>query len=153
MASTLWLCLCLVLLVHNLIELMSDRHQLSYKIVEKGDRFFDEDHDLNYLACTPFWVIKVENSLTYEQATQIVSVKSFLNHSVASIERRLNVAGLFRLNESHIFNYHVCFPTTKTELEKGDEEGKPFNRFLRIYGFQNIFIYSKEKQPNFYERA
>ena len=130
MASTLWLSLCLVLFVHNLMDLMSDRHLLSYKIVEEGDGFFDEDRDLNYLVCTPFSNIKEENSLTYEPATQNVSVKSFLNRSIASIEHRLNVTCRFRLNESLIFNDYVCFPTTKSELE---DEGKPLNKFLKIY--------------------
>ena len=150
MASNLWLFLCLVLFAHNLIDLMSDRHQLSYKIVDRGDEFFDEDHDLNYLACTPFWVIKLFGTLTYESATQKVSARSFLNHSIASIEHKLEKTGLFRLNESFIFNGHVCFLTTKNELE---EEEKPFNWFLQKYGIFSFFIYSKEKQPNFYERA
>ena len=156
MASTLWLSLCLLLFVHNLMDLLSDRYLLSYKIVEKGDAFFDEVHDLNYLACTPFKLIKDLDLSTTESSTQNVSVRSFLIYSIASIEHRLNVTGLFRLNESFIFNEHVCFPTTKSELEKGQEE-KPFNNnnneFLEVYGIQAIFIYSKEKQPNFYERA
>ena len=151
MASVLWLSLCLVLFAHNLVELMSDRHQLSYKIVEQGDKFFDEDHDLNYLACTPFLNIKDKDTLTYEPAIQ-VSVRSFLNHSIASIEHRLNVTNLFHLNESFIFNEHVCFPITKNELEKG-EEGTPFNEFFGEYEVIRFFIYSKEKQPNFYEKA
>ena len=150
MVSTLWLFLCLALFAQNLIDLMSNRHQLSYKIVEQGDVLFDADHDLNYLVCTPFWKIKRENTLTYELETQIASARSFLNHSIVSIERRLKVKGLFSLNESAIFNEHVCFPTTKSELEK---ERMHFNKFLRVYGIQSIFIYSKEKQPNFYERA
>src|SRR5699024_8082282 len=116
MASKFWLSICLVLLVYNLIQLMNDRHQLSYKIVEEGNEFFDEVHDLNYLACTPFWIIKELDSSTTEPSTQNVSVRSFLNHSIASIERRLNVTGLFRLNESLIFNDHLCFLTTKREL-------------------------------------
>ena len=149
MASPLWLSLCLILFAHNLIELMNDRHQLSYKIVEQGDVLSDSDYDLNYLTCTPFWEIKkllYKNPLTYDPATQKVSVRSFLNHSIATIERRLNLSGLFRLKESFIFNEHVCFLTTNSELVA-------FNRFLAIYAVQNIFIYSKEKQPNFYERA
>ena len=153
MASKLWLCLCLVLFAHNLMDLLNDRHQLSYKIVEKGDRFFDEDHDLNYLACMPFWNIQdIQDldSLTHEPEIQKVSVRSFLNHTIASIERGLNVTGLFHLNESFIFNEHVCFSTTKSELE---EEGNEFNEFLREYAVFSIFIFSKEKQPNFYERA
>ena len=146
MASKLWLSLCLVLFAHNLMELLSDRHQLSYKIVEKGDAFFDEDRDLKYLVCTPFSFIKRFDSLNNEGVTRNVSVRSFLNYSIKSIEHQLNVTGLFHLNESHIFNSHVCFPTTKSELE---ENGKPFNMFLETYGTQSIFIYSKEKQPNF----
>ena len=150
MASTLWLSLCLVLFAHNLIELMSDRHQLRYKIVEQNDVLFDEDHDLNYMVCTPFKKIIDNGSLSYEPEAQNTTVRSFLNHSIVSIERRLKVTDLIRLNESGIFNDHVCFPTTKNELE---DEGKPFNEFLEIYGTQRIFIYSKEKQPNFYEMA
>ena len=123
--STLWLSLCLVLFAHNLIELMSDRHQLSYKIVEEDDVLFDKDYDLNYLVCIPFYFIKRLNSLTYEPATQNVSVRSFLNYSIASIEHKLKVTGWFRLNESFIFNGHVCFPTTKSQLEKRDEKGMP----------------------------
>ena len=153
MASTLWLSLCLLLFVYNLMDLLSDRYLLSYKIVEKGDRFFDEVHDLNYLACTPFWNIKEFDLSTTNPESQNVSVRSFLNHSISSIEHRLNVTGLFRGNESFIFNEHVCFPTTKSELEKGKEEGKPFNEFLGEYAVFSFFIYSKEKQPNFYERA
>ena len=148
MASTFWLSLCLVLFVQNLIELMSDRHQLSYKIVEEGDVLFDQD--LNYLTCTPFWEIQRLNSFPYESATQEVSARSFLNRSISSIEHNLNLTGLFRLNESFIFNEHVCFPTTRSLLEV---EEQPFNEFLGKYLTQRIFIYSKEKQPNFYERA
>ena len=150
MASKLWLSLCLLLLLYNLIQLMNDRHHLSYKIVEEGDEFFDEVHDLNYLVCTPFAVIKKLDSSNYKPSIQNVSVRSFLNHSIASIENRLNVTDLFRLNESLIFNDHVCFLTTKVELEAGE---KPFNKFLKGYGYFIFFIYSKERQPNFYERA
>ena len=153
MASKFWLSLCLVLFAYNLIDLISNRYQLSLKIVEESDVFFDKDFDLNYLVCTPFSNIKEENSLTFERATQKVSVKSFLNYSIASIESRLNVVDLFHLNESLIFNQHVCFPTTKSLLEKGEEKKKPFNRFLKEYSVFSIFIYSKEKQPNFYERT
>ena len=150
MASTLWLSLCLVLFAHNLIELMNDRHQLSYKIVERGDVLFDADYDLNYLVCTPFRKIRQKSLLTHELTIQKVSARSFLNRSIASIEHNLNVTGLFGLSESFIFNEHVCFPTNKILLE---EEGKPFNELLGKYLTQRIFIYSKEKQPNFYEMA
>ena len=167
MASTLWLSLCLVLFAYNLMDLMNDRHQLSYKIVEQGDVLFDEDHDLNYLACTPFKRIKDENLLTYEPVTKNVSVRSFLDLSIITIEHRLNrqfklivngeiirsATGLFRSNESLIFNGHVCFPTDKSVLENGEMDRNLFNGFLQIYAIQSIFIYSKEKQPNFYERA
>ena len=150
MASTLWPSLCLVLFAHNLVDLMSDRHLLSYKIVEEGDVFFEEARHLNYLACTAFWRIQKYDSSFNEPAIHNVSTRIFLNHSVVSIEQQLNVSGLFHLNESRIFNGHVCFTTSKGALE---EEGKPFNWFLRTYAIFSVFIYSKEKQPNFYERA
>ena len=153
MASPLWLSLCLILFAYNLVDLLNDRHQLSYKIVEQGDVLFDADYDLNYLICTPFWEIQRLNSFPYEPEAQNVSVRSFLNHSIASIEHKLKVTGLFQLNESFIFNDHVCFPTTKSELEKPFNKKKPFNEFLHKYRVQSIFIYSKEKQPNFYEMA
>ena len=149
MASKFWLCICLVLFAHNLKRLMNDSYLLSYKIVEEDDVFFDNT-DLNYLVCTSFWRIQQLDSLLYKPKTQMVSVKNLLNHSIASIEHRLNVSGLFRLNESYIFNGHFCFSTTKSALE---DEGKPFNEFLSKYETQSIFIYSKEKQPIFYERA
>ena len=149
MVSKLWLSLCLVLFAYNLIELIKDSHLLNYKIMEK-DHFFDEASHQNYLVCMPFRTIKKFDFLNDNLATKNVTVKSFLNRSIASIENKLNITGLFRLNESHIFNGHVCFPTTKSELEG---EKKTFNEFLRIYSYQNLFIYSKEKQPNFYEKA
>ena len=156
MASILWLSLCLVMFVQNLMDLLNDRHQLSYKIVEQNDVLFDKDHDLNYLVCTSFEQIRkvnLNNPLTSDPATQKVSVKSFLNHSIASIERRLKVTRLFRLNESFIFNGHLCFLAAKSTLVRGQEGEKPFYRFLAAYVIQSFFIYSKEKQPNFYERA
>ena len=127
---------------------------LSYKIVEEGNVVFNEDADLNYLMCISFRDIKYKNSLNFEPTTLKVSVRNFLNHSIASIEQRLKVTGLFRLNESYIFNEHVCFSITKSALEEDPAFLKPINEFLRIYGTRGIlFIYSKEKQPNFYERA
>ena len=150
MASTLWLSLCLLLFANNLMDLLNDRHQLSYKIVEQGDVFFDEDNDLNYMACIGIRDIKALDSLFYEPISQNATVRSILNHSIASIERRLNVTSLFHLNEGFIFKNEACFPTKKSELE---EEGKAFNEFLKEYIFVSIFIYSKEKQPNFYEKA
>ena len=150
MASRPWLSLCLVLFAYNLMELLSDRYQLNYKIVERGDKFFDEDRDLNYLACVPFGRIRAEDSLFYDEAIQNVSVRSFLKHSIASIEHTLKASCPFHLNESVIFNDHVCFPTSKSALE---EEHKTLNELLEVYHTFKIFIHSKEKQPNFYERA
>ena len=58
MPSKVWLSLCLLLFAHNLIELIRDRYLLSYKIVEEGDRLFEQDSDLNYLFCAAFWGIQ-----------------------------------------------------------------------------------------------
>ena len=151
MASKLWLSLCLVLFAYNLMDLLSDRYSLNYKIVEEGDVFFDNVEDLNYLVCAPFAIIKSENYfLNYKQALKNVSVKNFLNSSIASIRHRLKTTNLFRLNESCIFNDNACFSTTKKDLEMSD---RPLNKFFNIYRYLRIFIYSKEKQPIFHERA
>lgn len=149
MAFKVWLSLCLVLFAHNLVSLINERYSVNYKIVEENDTLFLDD-DENYLVCTPFWSIKEEDSLTFNPVIEHVSVKSFLNYSIASIENRLDVTNLFKLNESFIFNKHVCFTTNKSDLES---EGKPFNDFLQIYAIVKIFIYSKGKQPYFYEMA
>lgn len=150
MASKIWLSLCLVLFAYNLISLISECYSVSYKIVEKGNTFFDEDNNTIFLFCTPFSNIKKEDSLNYVPEIRNVSVKSFLNYSIASIEQRLNVTNLFNLNGSYIFNNHVCFSKVKSELEK---DGKPFNNFLEIYAIFTIFINSKARLPYFYENA
>lgn len=123
---------------------------MNYKIVEKGDALFDEENDIKYLFCTPFENIKVKDSLSNVPEVKNVTVNSFLNYSITSIEHRLNVTNLLKINESYIFNDHVCFLTTKSELET---DGNPFSKFLEIYAFFNIFIYSKEKTPYLYENA
>lgn len=149
-ASKFWISLCLVLFAYNLISLINECYSVNYKIVEKDDRLFDEDGDTIFLFCTPFGLIKQNNHLGHQPAIKDVPVKSFLRYAIASIENRLNANNLFRLNQSHIFNNHVCFTIHKTELEK---ELNHLNWFLNIYFFQNIFIYSNGKQPFFYEVA
>ena len=146
MASKIWFSICLLLFAYNLISLINECYSVNYKIVEEGDNLFD--NDTNYLFCTPFSYIADEGLSDYQRTIHEVSVKSFLSYSILSIENYLKVKNLFSLNESYIFNKHVCFKRTKNSLE---EVGKPFNEFLRTYQLQNIFIYSNGKQPFFYE--
>ena len=149
MASKLWLSLCLVLFAYNLVSLISECYSVNYKIVERGDKLFDKD--TNYLFCTPFWNIKENDNLGFKSDAHNVPVENFLNYSIASIEDRLKARDLFNLNASYILNNKkVCFTATKNDLE---EEKRPFNDFLKVYGAFDIFIYSKGKQPFFYERT
>ena len=82
------------------------------------------DNHITYMLCIPYWRIKLLDSLDTETASEVkrepknVSTKEFLNYSFTSIEHtlktRYNVTELrlFKLNESYLFNEHVCFRKT-----------------------------------------
>lgn len=150
MASKVWLSLCLVLFAFSFKDLLERQYQLDFKIVEKSNEHSDKENDTNFLVCVSFDQIKQFDSLN--ERPEAVPVNRFLNYSIRSIEHRLNVDGLFSLNESYIFNDHVCFLAAKNDLE-GVNLQRSFDRFLETYEQVSIFIYSKGKQTHFYERA
>ena len=145
MASQIWFALTLLFLIHSLVLLVNDSYSISYLIVEKDDRMYDNYS--NYLICTHLSKIKMNNQLKIKPKIQNVSIEIFLNYSISSIEHRLNTTNLFQLNQTYIFYYNFCFPTNKEELEKEI----PLNGFLKYYS-SFLFIYSKGKQPAFNER-
>ena len=145
MASRIAFALISLFLVHSLVLLVNDSYLVSYLSVEKDDRMYD--NHTNYLICTPFFSIKKNDKLIDKTKVEDVSIKSFLNYSISSIEDRLNTTNLFQLNQSYIFFDTVCFSTNKEELEKEIL----LNDYLKYY-YSFLFIYSKGKQQAFNER-
>ena len=144
MASRICFALISLFLIHSLVLLVNDSYLVSYLIVEKDDRMYD--NHTNYLICTKFSKIKRNDQLKIKPKAQNISIKSFLNYSISSIEDRLNTTNLFQLNQSYIFFERVCFSTNKEELEKKI----PLNDYLKYY-HSVLFIYSKGKQLAFNE--
>ena len=144
MASRIAFALISLFLIHSLVLLVNDSYLVIYLIVEKDDRMYD--NHTNYLICTEFSKIKENDQLKDKTKVEDVSIKSFLNYSISSIEDRLNTTNLFQLNQSYIFFDTVCFSTNKEELEKET----PLNDYLKYYN-SFLFIYSKGKQLAFNE--
>ena len=144
MASRIAFALISLFLIHSLGLLVNDSYLVSYLIVEKDDRMYD--NHTNYLICTDFSKIKRNDQLKIKPRIQNVSIISFLNYSISSIEDRLNTTNLFQLNQSYIFFKTVCFSTNKEELDKEI----PLNNYLKYY-HSFLFIYSNGKQPAFNE--
>ena len=142
MASRICFALISLFLIHSLVLLVNDSYLVSYLIVEKDDRMYD--NHTNYLICTQFIYIKENDQLKDKTKVEDVSIKSFLNYSISSIEDRLNTTNLFQLNQSYIFFDYVCFSTNKEELEKKI----PLNGYLKCY-LSLLFIYSKRKTTSF----
>ena len=144
MASRICFALVSLFLIYSLVLLVNDSYLVSYLIVEKDDRIYD--NHTNYLICTPFTEIKKNDQLKDKTKVEDVSIKSFLNYSISSIEDKLNTTNLFQLNQSYKFFDFVCFSTNKEELEKEI----PLNDYLKYYS-SFLFIYSKGKQLAFKE--
>ena len=144
MAFRIWFSLSLIFLIRCLMLLVDESDSINYLTVEEGDQLYD--NHTNYLICTPFSHIKYRDQLKDKTKVEDVSIESFLNYSIKSIENRLNTTNLFKLNQSYIFSNNVCFLTNKSELEKEI----PLNRYLEVY-FSYLFIYSGGKQPFFNE--
>ena len=145
MASRICFALISLFLVHSLVLLVNDSYLVSYLIVEKYDRMYD--NHTNYLICTKFSEIKRNDQLKDKTKVEDVLIKSFLNYSISSIENKLNTTNLFQLNQSYIFFNSVCFSTNKKELEKEI----PLNDYLKYYD-SVLFVYSKGKQLVYNER-
>ena len=144
MASRISFALISLFLIHSLVFLVNDSYLVSYLIVEKDDRMYD--NHTNYLICTRFDEIKRNDQLKDKTKVEDVSIKSFLNYSISSIEDSLNTTNLFQLNQSYIFFDHVCFSTNKEELDKEI----PLNDYLKYYD-SILFVYSIGKQLAFNE--
>ena len=139
MASRISFALVSLFLINSLVLLVNDSYLVSYLIVEKDDRMYD--NHTNYLICTPFAEIKRNDQLKDKTKVEDVSIKSFLNSSISSIEDKLNTTNLFQLNQSYIFFDYVCFSTNKEELDKET----PLNDYIKYY-HSVLFVYSKGKQ-------
>ena len=144
MAFRIWFALSFLFLIYNLVLLVNDSYSISYLIVEKDNRMYD--NHTNYLICTSFKDINFNDKLKIKPEIQNVSIEIFLNYSISSIELRLNTTNLFQLNQSSLFLERFCFLTNKEELEKKI----PLNNFLKYYR-SALFTYSNGKQPAFYE--
>ena len=144
MTSQIAFALISLFLIHSLVLLVNDSNLVSYLIVEKEDRMYD--NHTNYLICTEFSEIKENDQLKDKTKVKDVSIKSFLNYSISSIEDKLNTTNLFQLNQSYIFFDFFCFSTNKEELEKEI----PLNDYIKYYD-SALFIYSNGKQPAFNE--
>lgn len=143
MNSRIWHAICLLFLLSQLKQLLEDRNEITFYVVEEGDILFDSAI-ANWSLCTSFDEIK-RNHRTNEVESKLekVNVRSFLNHSITSIERRLNLK-LFDLEQSYLFNAHTCFRVEKRELETKLRE------FIRVYEVV-LFVFSFSKNPYFYE--
>ena len=147
MNKKIWYGLCLLFVLYNLKMLVDDRNQVDYIIVEKTDDLYDLN--TNFLICSCFDVIKSNDRLGQSDwpANAKVTVQSFLDRAIRSIETRLNQTGLFKPMHSYVFNRHVCFKVSKTDLESGH-----FGAYLKAY-FVRLLVFSRSKIPFFYENV
>ena len=137
-----WYSFCLLFLIYNIAQLLTDSKRITFYVVEKDDVLFDQI--TNFSVCTSFSEIK-RNSKQLASKLEKVNVKSFISHSIASIENSLNSKfKLFDLERSYLFNGHTCFLVEKRELENKLAE------FIRAYEVA-LFIFSYSKNPFFYE--
>lgn len=136
-----WYAVCFFFGIYNLKILLDDLYSISYYIVERENDLYDSVS--NFSVCTNFDEIKKKDNRTIVPKLQVVNVESFINHSIASIECNLKSTGLFKLNESYLFN-GVCFMINKSDLEHKLRE---FIKRYKVY----LFIFSYSKSPFFYE--
>ena len=151
MNKRVWIGLCLLFYAFNLKLLIDDYGQVHYMTVEKGNPLYDEIN--NYSLCAPFYSIQANNDLRYEadELMKKVSAKRFLSQAAASIEKKINRAGLFKADEGFVF-YDVlwgaaCFPITKSSLENDSS----LELFFDIYA-AFLFIHSSGKKLSFFEQ-
>lgn len=146
MNQRIWFGLCLLFVIYNLKLLLDDSNRVDYITVETTDDLYN--NYTNFIICSPYSAIKLYDQLGRSDwpSNEAVSVQSFLNRSIRSIEIALNRTGLFPLNDSYVFNRHVCFKVNKTELENGERIGI----YLQKY-FVRLFAFSNFKMPFFYE--
>lgn len=142
MNARIWHAFCLIFLLYNIKQLLEDRNEITFYVVEEENTLFDSV--TNFSICTSFDEIKRNRQrFAVEPKLEKVNVKSFLNHSIASIEGRLN-SKLFDLEHSYLFNSHICFRVGKSELEN------KLSEFIRAYEVI-LFVFSYSKNPYFYE--
>lgn len=151
MNSKIWIFFCIVFLMFNLISLFGDYYQVNYMIVEDDDKLYDDS--VKFLLCVFPESIKSNNykrnNFNYS-ASKIkgrnVSVSTYLNYSITSIEKFLNTSSLFKLNESIQFKINPCFLVAKKDLDKEN----PLDGFTNYY---QIFIYALlKKQESIFTR-
>ena len=144
MNSRIWFAFCLLFLFYNLRQLLEDRRETTFYLVEEQDVLFN--NQTNFSLCTSFDEIRKNGQRLANQAKlEKVNVSSFIGRSIESIEGSLNsTTKLFDLNRGYLFNGHVCFLVDKLELES---KLRPFIQTYQVV----LFVFSYSKNPFFYE--
>ena len=141
-SKRVWLCLCFFFCIYNLKLLVDEKYTINYVLVGQDDEYYD--NKTNYVVCTPFDEIKSKNRLDYEPRN--VSIKEFLNHSILSIESRLNISNYFKLERSYLYGRRICFSVDENHLENETS----LLKYLRIYTIY-LYAFSDGKSPFAYE--
>ena len=141
-SKRVWLSVCFFFCIYNLKLLLDEKYDINYVLVEPGDELYDDT--TNYLVCTPFDDIKSENRLDFEPRN--VSISEFLNHSILSIESRLNISNYFKLEQSYVFGGRICFSIDENDLEQETSLWK----YMKIYKIY-LYIFSDGRHPFAYE--
>ena len=111
--------------------------------MEEDDKLYDKH--TNFLFCTPFEKIKLNDKTEHKHKIKNVSIEKFLNYSISGIKTKLNTTVFFNLSQCSILNDHFCFLTDKKEIENFNLNELPFNYETKL------FIYSNRKLPYFPE--
>lgn len=141
-AKQFWFFFCFLFFVYNLVLLVNDSYSINYLIVETSDPLYD--NQTNYMICTHLDEFLKKNKFKSSAET---TIHDYLNLTFIGIDNLLNTTNLLKLNETYLFNFHICFPTTKDELEKDE----PLNQYLR-YVWTSLYAYSNGKHPFSYEK-
>ena len=137
-----WLSLCFFFCIYNLKLLLDEKYNINYVLVDPDDELYD--NKTNYLVCAPFDEIKSKNLLDFKPRN--VSIKEFLNHSILSIESRLNISNYFKLERSYVFGRSICFSIDENDLEQETS----LREYMKIYQIY-LYVFSDGKHPFAYE--
>lgn len=147
MNKRIWIPLCLLFGAYHLSLLAADYYLTNYLIVENEDSLYD--NSTFFFFCSKLNEIRKNNRLHIPEEPKRVHIKTFLNHSISSIEDRLGIKNepLLGLKRSFIHHKRICFFISKWELENSKNF---FERYLEHYDLE-LFVSSRFVSSDWYE--